>query len=319
MTALILLGYALFAATAGARTLRRSSWPHVTPRLGVLAWQALSGSLLLATVLAGAALSLPEVEASRDLASLMHACALALRAQYSTASGALLSATGVGLIVAVLGRLAWSLCRELLGARRARQVRLDALGVVAQRDELLGVLVLEHAVPSAYCLPGPRREIVLTSGALQVLDAEELTAVLAHEEAHLRGRHHLVIAAARGLRRAFPFVPLFRWAVQDVAELLEMLADDEASRRSDRLVVATALVRLAEGRVPAGALGARGVGALARVRRLTAGARRLGALRGAAVVICSASLLVLPVLVAASPALAQVQAEHCPGGAPAPT
>ncbi|HYN64573.1 MAG TPA: M56 family metallopeptidase, partial [Candidatus Limnocylindrales bacterium] len=258
MRALILLGYALFAATAGARTLRRCNWPHVTPRLGVLAWQALSGSVLLATLLAGAALSLPEVEAGRDLASLLHACALALRAQYATPAGALLSAAGVGLIVTVLGRLAWCLCRELLVARHARQVRLDALRLVAQRDERLGFLVLEHTVPSAYCLPGRRREVVLTSGALQVLDAEELTAVLAHEEAHLRGNHHLVIAAARGLRRAFPFVPLFRWAAQDVAELLEMLADDEASRRSGRLVVATALVRLAEGKVPAGALGAKG-------------------------------------------------------------
>lgn len=312
MTAVILLAYALVAATAGATILRRSHWPHASPRLGVLAWQALSGSVLLATVLAGAALALPEVELTHDLARLLNACALALREQYATPAGALLSVVGAGLVVTVLGRVTWCLGGELLLARHARHRKLEALHVVAQRDEQLGVLVLDHAVPSAYCLPGRRCEIVLTSGALKVLDRQEIAAVLAHERAHLRGRHHLAIAAARGLRRAFPFVPLFQSALRGIPELLEMLADDVASRGSDRLVVATALVRLAEGDAPAGALGATDVGALTRVHRLTTGARQVGTLHGLAVVLLSGLLLLLPLLVAAAPALAQMQAEHCP-------
>ncbi len=50
--------------------------------------------------------------------------------------------------------------------------------------------------------------------------------------------------------------------------LTEMVADDAATRIVDRMTVATALVRLAEGSTPAGALGAGGSTALMRVRRL---------------------------------------------------
>ena len=44
------------------------------------------------------------------------------------------------------------------------------------------------AQPAAYCVPGRPATIVLTSGALAVLDPAQLTAVLAHERAHLAGR-----------------------------------------------------------------------------------------------------------------------------------
>lgn len=314
MSSMILLGYAAMAATIGAAALRRSRWPQLSPGLGVLAWQALSASVLLAALMAGAALMLPEVELTTDIARFLHACALALREQYSTPAGALLGTTGAGMVAVVAGRLSWYTAHELLVTRDSRERRWSTLEVVARRDEELGVLVLDHAVPCAYCLPGRRREIVLTSGALDVLDTEELSAVLAHEQAHLRGRHHLALAAARSVHRAFPAVPLFRWAVRDIAELLEMLADDAASRRSDRMVVAAALVRLAEGLAPEGALGATDVGALTRVHRLTTSAPPLGRLHGTAVVLLSSLLVLLPLLVAAAPAIAQVQAEHCPVG-----
>ena len=59
----------------------------------------------------------------------------------------------------------------------------------------------EH--PAVYCLPG-RRRIVMTTGALRCLDARQLEAVLAHERAHLSGRHHLVLTFANALKDAFP-------------------------------------------------------------------------------------------------------------------
>lgn len=85
--------------------------------------------------------------------------------------------------------------------------------------------VIDHAVPAAYCLPGRGRRIVLTSAALTALSDDELNAVLAHERAHLSGRHHLVVAFADGLSRAFPNVPLFRRAQEQVGRLVEMLAE----------------------------------------------------------------------------------------------
>jgi Zn-dependent protease with chaperone function len=84
--------------------------------------------------------------------------------------------------------------------------------LVGRHDSQLGALVLDHDRVAAYCLHGVRGRVVVTSGAVAHLRGEELEAVLAHESAHLRARHDLVLAAATAMQRAFPFVPLFRVA-----------------------------------------------------------------------------------------------------------
>jgi len=74
------------------------------------------------------------------------------------------------------------------------------------------------------------RTVVLTSAAVAALSDDELGAVLDHERAHLRGRHHLAVAAAAALVATMPILPLFRWARTELACLLEMIADDDAAR-----------------------------------------------------------------------------------------
>ncbi|TDD13757.1 hypothetical protein E1294_39770 [Nonomuraea diastatica] len=41
-----------------------------------------------------------------------------------------------------------------------------------------------------YCVPGRHSQMVITTGAMRSLGPEQVAAVLAHEQAHLRGRHH---------------------------------------------------------------------------------------------------------------------------------
>src|SRR4029077_5352450 len=101
--------------------------------------------------------------------------------------------------------------------------------------------------------------IVLSSGALAVLDSAQLTAVLAHERAHLAGRHHLLISLARRLRASFPAVPLFTQGPGEVARLAEMCADDAAARRAGRGTLVAALLAMGTGTPgPATALAATG-------------------------------------------------------------
>ena len=110
---------------------------------------------------------------------------------------------------------------------------------------------------------------MLTSGALAVLDPGQLTAVLAHERAHLAGRHHLLIVLTRGLAAAFPGVPLFTRGPAEVARLAEMCADDSAARLSSRPTLVTALLAMGTGAaVPAAALAAATCAVTARVQRL---------------------------------------------------
>jgi hypothetical protein len=310
--ALVLFGYAALLGTVGAALLHRARWPERAPRLGVVAWQALSLSTVGAVVLGGLTLMVPSVELSTDLAALLEACAMALRAQYASPGGAGASIAGAALALSVVGRAGYCLVRGLIAAGRQRRHQANVLALIGRSDPRLDALIVDHDTAAAYCLPGRTRRVVLTSAAVAVLDDDQLAAVLAHERAHLRGRHHLVLTMTAALAAAFPFVPGLRQANTEVARLVEMLADDAAARRCDRLTVATALVALAEGSAPVAALAAGGQAALARLHRLVGPARPLGVAGTITAVAALAVALAFPVLVAAAPALAATQLGYCP-------
>lgn len=149
---------------------------------------------------------------------------------------------------------------------------------------------------------------------LGALDAEQRKAVLRHEQAHLRGQHHMVLGSADAMVRAFPGVPLFVVARTEMGRLVELVADDKAAAgENNRLAVATALVRLAEaGSAPASALAAGGTATVVRVRRLAAPAAPLRRVRVALTVAAATTVLVLPVGVATAPVVATAQAQTCP-------
>ncbi|GAB3662743.1 M56 family metallopeptidase [Nocardioides korecus] len=307
-----LIAYAVLAGTFGVSLLRRTRWAERAPRLGIVAWQALSGSLVASVVLAGLSLAVPVSLVTSDLAGLLDTCVMLLRAQYSTPGGAAVSTVGLMVSLVVLGRVAQCLVESWRTARAGRARQRTQLSLIARPDKEPDVVVLDHASCAAYCVPGRAGQIVITTAARDALDPEQMSAVLAHERAHLRGRHHLVIQFAASLRAAFPFVPAFRHAEDEVARLTEMAADDAAMRTVDRLTLATALVRLAEGSTPAGALGAGGSTALVRVRRLVDPAAPLNPLRRLATLAGVALILITPLAVAAAPALAVVSAGYCP-------
>ncbi|KPM53882.1 peptidase M48 [Frankia sp. CcI49] len=122
--------------------------------------------------------------------------------------------------------------------------------------------ILDHPVAVAYCVPGGRHaRVVVSEGLLRTLTPEELDAVLAHEEAHVAGRHDLVIQPFMAWERTFPFLRPAREATAAVSLLVEMLADDAAAQRTSGRTLARALARLGVTRaaVPAGTLGVTGM------------------------------------------------------------
>jgi Zn-dependent protease with chaperone function len=145
--------------------------------------------------------------------------------------------------------------------------------------------------------------VVLSTGALHALEPAELKAVLAHERAHLSGRHHLLRALARIGRLVLPFLPLMRDADAQVARLVEMHADDAAARTSDPRSLATALVVLATGTSPAPALAASATDSAQRIRRLLGPAEPLPPARRQVLRATAALLALTPVLLALAPAL----------------
>lgn len=308
MTApVVLFGYALLVGTLGARLLQRARWPQRSPRTGILAWQALTTSVLLSVFLAGVALALPTLPVTTDLAEWLDACALALQAHYATPGGAAVATAGAVLAAAVAARVLYCLGAGWSATRRRRVKQRQGVRLIAHRHAGSGALVVPHDTAVVYCLPGGRGEVVLTSAAIDALDEAELTAVLAHERAHLRMRHDVVLAAASALRAAFPFVPGFAVGHAELTRLVEMHADDAAVSDGERRSLATALVILAGATHPTGTLAAGGETALARVRRLADPMEPLGATRS-----------VFAVCVGRPPRLGGARSRPCRRRCPAP-
>ncbi|MEV6118402.1 M48 family metalloprotease [Streptomyces sp. NPDC052109] len=103
--------------------------------------------------------------------------------------------------------------------------------------------VVDEDVPLAFALPGAPGRIVVSRGMLRCLGDDEREALLAHERAHLRGRHHLFHSVWR-LTAALN--PLLRPLTVAGGFVLERWADEEAAERvGDRRVVAHAVGRAA--------------------------------------------------------------------------
>jgi Zn-dependent protease with chaperone function len=144
--------------------------------------------------------------------------------------------TALALLVIALIRVARDLSFRHTAARRLRNAGPATGGVVvADWSEPLAV-----AVPGRTGRPG---EILLTTGMLRVLTAEERRAVLAHERAHLTHRHHTAVLLASA---AAAVNPLLRPAREAVSYLVERWADEEAAAGvGDRDLVARAVARAA--------------------------------------------------------------------------
>ncbi|GAA2904244.1 M56 family metallopeptidase [Streptosporangium fragile] len=307
--AVVLVLYALVAVVALPRVLDRGAWAERAPRLAIAVWLAACASVVASPLFAALAAAIPADVVGHGLAEVFAMCADMLSgADVLSSPGARAALLAAALVV---GRVAYCGTAIVVGARRARRRHAEMLTLLGRHDGTLGAVVLEHDEAAAYCLPGRDGRAVITTAALRSLAPEQVAAVLAHERAHLRGRHHLVLAAAETFARAFPGPPLFTRARGEIARLVELLADDVAARRHPRVHIAAALVRLATGRAPAFTLGAGGETALTRVRRMLSPAVPLGRRERLIGLAAVALLLAGPAAVAAIPGVSSFLAHHC--------
>lgn len=249
--------------------LAAARWPARCPHAAVVLWQAVGLTGGLAGV--GACFALGVAPLSPHLLGglLEHAGNVAGGHPLRDLSWANLLGlfAGVVLTTRLLSVLAVSSHQVVRDRRRQRHI-VDLAARVPDGPYRQHLRVLDHPLAVAYCVPGVRPRVVVSRGALATLAADELAAVLAHERAHVRGRHDLVVRPFAAWEATFPFLRPARAATAAVSLLVEMLADDVAARRTSPRSLARALVQLVVGRVPAGALGAARSPVVARVGRL---------------------------------------------------
>jgi hypothetical protein len=166
---------------------------------------------------------------------------------------------------------------------------VDLLDRVDRRRafDVEGLRVLDGPLPLAYCVPGRSPRVVLSGPALDVLDDAQVGAVVAHEQAHLRHRHELVMESFTAFHRAVPRPLRSRTPLDAVHLLLEMVADDAARRRCGSGPLRSALAELSDGDDR-------------RLDRLTRPGERAAGLT-AVVALAAAGLLILPTVILVVP------------------
>ncbi|MDV7199623.1 M56 family metallopeptidase [Rhodococcus kroppenstedtii] len=153
------------------------------------------------------------------------------------------------------------------------------------------------AHPIAYSVAGRPALVVASSGLRDALEPTEVAAVLAHEAAHIRGRHHLMVAAADAVAHAFPWLPIMRRSPGLVRALVEIDADAVAARTHGREAVRRALVALNPHSVPEHALGMADADTVLRLERLASDPRCLsGPLRLARTLVATVTAVALPIV-----------------------
>jgi len=283
--AVCLLLYGAVVCVLAPRLLPYLTRGGSAPRAAVAVWLIVVASVLASWAAAAATLSVHVARTwNRPDPLALAACLAQVRSAAAGHSGLALQ---VGLVVpavvlsAFVVVLAARVGRSLLTAREGSRRHAESARIIGRRVAGVDGLVVDAPQKMAYCLAGRPGTVVITSAAVAALQRPHLDAVLAHERAHLAGRHHLLLAMTRALAASLPRIRLFTVAQAEVARLLEMCADDTAARRHSTTALLGAILSLTSSDpIPVTALGASSVGVCARVTRLTdpdTAARRLRA------------------------------------------
>lgn len=228
-------------------------------------WSAIAG-VVLSAILATVLLVLPDRAGASPLGQLGDLCVAALSHAQRPDLEEIMALAIAGLLGALLTRLVYLGLRASARRRHHLRAHVGLLTLLGRTDA--NVIWLPHAAPMAFSIAGREPVIVATSGLRTSLSPAAVDAVLAHERAHLLGRHHLQVALADALAAAVPGVPLFRDAPDAVRRLVEFAADSSAAGAHGSHVVAQALGVIAGHDIPPGALSMSGSGTEARLLRL---------------------------------------------------
>jgi Zn-dependent protease with chaperone function len=204
--------------------LARATWPTRAPARALLLWQviALAGGFSMIGALLAAGLALMPIAA---------------------VPGGIVVGAAIALTGYLLGHLAATVTVVVRSRQRHQQLLWLLTSPHPTRAE---TLVLEDSVPLAYCVPrGWHSLTVLSRGLLDRLSSEELSAVIAHERAHLDQRHDILLVAFRAWHSALPWFPIAARAAEEVDVLVELLADDSARRVVSDRALARAIAAVA--------------------------------------------------------------------------
>jgi hypothetical protein len=126
----------------------------------------------------------------------------------------------------------------------------EPIGTAAARVglSLADVRVVDGLPNPAFTAGFWRPRVYVAAKLPDRLDAPQLEAVLAHEQAHVARRDPLRLSLLRFLAYTLFYIPALRRLAADLTDVAEIDADDAAASRVSPLVLASAILTLAEWR-----------------------------------------------------------------------
>jgi Zn-dependent protease with chaperone function len=238
--ALVLAAIAVALAWPVPLILAHARWPSAAPVLALALWQsiALAGGISMI----GSLLLFGLQPFGNDLWSRIRDAMSHVFSGPLPSSATLLTTFALSAAVLLTVHLVLNLALTSARSRRQRHRHRELLSLLSSPlPDVPRTRVIDHPAPAAYCLPGARSVTVLSEGMIELLTDDQLETVIAHERAHLRQKHHLLLDAFRSWKRALPWFPIATRAQDAVALLVEMLADDTARRLASGRVLAEAI------------------------------------------------------------------------------
>lgn len=306
LVSLVLLLLGALAAVVAPRLVSRADWPEREPVVALWVWQCVVAAVLLCFALsmtfsAAAAWQLVRGHVFAPAPhGVVEAYALGANGPWSAVLAVVLACGGLW-TGAMLTR---EIHRAHVRRKRGRtELLVRAPLMPGEEPGTEPLVVLEGERPDAWWLPGAAPQLVVTTAALRRLKGRQLDAVLAHEQGHAQARHDWLLHCSAALANGFPQIPVFAAFRDEMHRLVELAADDVASRRFGRLTIALALVELNEDRGVFGPCPTPDAELPQRVNRLLTPVPRLTAGRRLRLTAAAALVPVIPLLVAFVPAL----------------
>ena len=227
---------------------------RVDPTVLLTGWALTTVGLVASAVATVVLIALPaDDHAASGIFALAGGCWAAVSSGAVPGWREALAAISIRGAAGILVRLAWAI-RERSRRRRTQTPHLEQLRLLASGSSAAEPLWVSDERPFAVSIGGRPGVILMSTGLRRELPSTAIAATLEHERAHLRGRHHALVAVAEILAAALPVCPLLRAAPSAIRDQVEHAADAEAARRCGAAAVREALCRLTGHPTPAGAL-----------------------------------------------------------------
>ncbi|MGS2777583.1 M56 family metallopeptidase [Robertmurraya sp. GLU-23] len=107
------------------------------------------------------------------------------------------------------------------------------------------LIVVKSSSVLAFTMGYLKPTIVLSTSLIQILEKDELRAVIEHETSHKNNHDPLKVFLLELIAQSLWFIPLTRWCQQNYSIISEILADEYAVRKmGSEMELSTALIKL---------------------------------------------------------------------------